>query len=106
VLPKYVGCYKDQNDGHDLKVLIGTNLKPKTCFDRARSYGYGYVGLQNGNECYAGDNYGKFGRANEYSCNYMCKKVGLPENQTCGGLNTNSIWDITKYNGGGKYDYE
>lgn len=106
VLPKYVGCYKDQDDAHDLKVLIGTNLKIKTCFDRAKSYGYAYAGLQNGNQCWAGDTYGKHGRENEYKCNYMCYKRGLPENQTCGGKNINSIWDISKYNSGGKYEFQ
>ena len=62
---------------------------------------------QNGNECYAGDNYGAYGRLNEYECNYMCYKQGnLPENQTCGGKVKNSIWDISMYNGGGEFAFE
>ena len=51
-----------------------------TCLNRAKAYGYAYVGLQNGKECWAGDSYGKYGRVNEYNCNYMCYKNGLPEN--------------------------
>ena len=44
--PKYVGCYDDADDNtRDLPFYIGSNLKIKTCFDRARSYGYAYVGL-------------------------------------------------------------
>ena len=39
----------------DLNVLVGYNMKPKDCFDRAKDRGYKYVGLQNGNECYAGN---------------------------------------------------
>ena len=45
VLPTYVGCYNDSEQQHDLKNLIGTNIKVKTCFDRAKAYGYAYAGL-------------------------------------------------------------
>lgn len=75
-------------------------MAPKDCFDRAKEKGYTYVGLQNGNECYAGNHLrpksGNYGRVADPKCNYLCK---WDKGKTCGGKNLNSVWNIKKYTG-------
>ena len=80
--------------------MIGYNMPPKACFDRAHSKGYSYVGLQNGNECYAGNKLlprsEKYGRVSDLKCNYMCDQ---DKGKTCGGEGLNSVWEIKTYTG-------
>jgi hypothetical protein len=84
----------------DLNVLIGYNMRPKSCFDRAKHLGYTFVGLQNGNECYAGNRVRpqatNYGQVADTQCNFLCNE---DKGKICGGYNLNSVWNIEKYSG-------
>ena len=75
-------------------------MKPKECFDRAKDRGYKFVGLQNGNECYAGNRVRtkatRFGKVADPNCNYLCDQ---DKGKVCGGHNLNSVWNIELYSG-------
>ena len=50
-----------------------------------------YIGLQDGDNCFCGNSYGKFGKGNTTDCNMPCPK---PNDKTmCGGPERNSIYD-------------
>ena len=91
-----MGCYQDKSQQRDMEVMLGDSLTVKECFDLAKRRGYGAVGLQNGNECYAGHSWGKHGRVADGECNYMCDN---DQDKRCGGKLRNSVWDLTHYTG-------
>lgn len=74
-----------------MEVLIGTGLAIKDCFDQAKSKGYIMVGLQNGNECWASQQFGKHGHANDVECNYLCD---VDKEKSCGGKLRNAVWNV------------
>ena len=54
LVPPFIGCFKDDMLERDLKVFVGSDMKVKQCFDKAKSLGLPYAALQNGNLCIAG----------------------------------------------------
>lgn len=91
----YKGCYKDQQE-RDLPILIGEQLSPSECFDKAKlNPAIKYVGLQyGGQDCWGGKSVGKYGKVDNSECNMVCAQD--PE-VTCGAGWRNSVYDVTNY---------
>ena len=101
---KYLGCYNDHKDDkdapnkygepnkdRDLETFIGKYLTPTECFQTAREAGLNYVGLQNGNECWAGTSYGKFGKVDDPECSKRCYQT---YNMKCGHILKSSVYFV------------
>lgn len=93
---EYLGCYKDQGDaegtrGRDLSgsVLNYGNMTTDYCISKCKSEGYMYAGTQYSTWCFCGNDYGKFGKAN--NCNMKCYGN---RGETCGGTWANSIYKV------------
>ena len=84
---KYVGCFRDNTTDRDLNVLKPANSDPLKC-QRACS-SYKYFGLQSSGKCYCGNSYGKYGAADESSCDMNCLQ---DFRFTCGGALTNRVF--------------
>lgn len=54
------------------------------------------IGLQNSDECYCGDGFGKHGEADESECNMACTGASK---QKCGGPSRNSVYTLKIQNG-------
>lgn len=82
---RFKGCYKDDADDRDLPFEFGKLHEQLSNANGARAidwceyvcsvfYGYKYMGLQNDNECWCGNDFGKHGSSSD--CNDDCKVVG------------------------------
>ena len=60
---------------------------PELCEDFCN--GYYYFALQNGDNCYCGNRFGKYGAAAEKDCNQICKGDTA---KLCGGTLRNSVY--------------
>ena len=74
------------------------------CVDQCATKGFLYAGLQNGDLCFCGNDFDKYGRADDLECNIKCRKpdedVTITNNpfDSCGGRWRNSVY-------AGKYEY-
>ncbi len=97
-----LGCFKDQGDpfglrGRDLNGAAfpgwgankGAPVTIEKCISFCNSRGFRYAGVQYGSQCFCGNSYGKYGRAN--NCNMKCN--GNP-NEICGGFWANDIYEL------------
>jgi hypothetical protein len=55
-----VGCFRDYFK-RDLNNSLGENLSTEECIAAGKKGGFTYVGLQNGNECFADKKLGGYG---------------------------------------------
>ena len=51
-----------------------------------------YAAMQNGNECYCGNAYGKYGALSMSRCNKRCAG---DSSVTCGGENANQVFEAS-----------
>jgi len=82
-----LGCYSDAQ-ARDLSYLAtgaSSTLTVENCAQMCS--GYLFFGVQDGNQCFCGNNYGNFGLSN--GCNMAC--AGNPS-QNCGGPWANSVY--------------
>ena len=58
---RYVGCYSDgsPNDLSALGLSSDPSLTQEKCWQKCRELQYLYAGLQGGNECWCGNQYGR-----------------------------------------------
>ena len=84
---KYVGCFRDNATDRDLNVLKSAKCDPLKCQSVCSSFKY--FGLQFSGECYCGNSYGKYGAADESSCDMSCSQDFRFK---CGGALTNSVF--------------
>ena len=92
--PRYLGCFKDQGDpsgtrGRDLSgyVFSSPRMTVSLCISECRRRGFAYAGVQYGSQCFCGNSYGKYGRAN--NCDMPCSGN---RSQICGGFWANSVY--------------
>jgi len=91
----YVGCFKDwaekdEMTGRDLKGYFSGNDSSMTidkCISTCKGKGFLYSGVQWSIQCFCGNEYGKYGTAD--NCSMRCS--GNP-NQICGGFWANSVY--------------
>jgi len=101
-----IGCFKDMVDNiRDLPVMTmqSNKMEPNLCMGQCRSLSFKYAALQNSNECWCGNHYGRFGAtANPRECNSDCQGDGFYK---CGGPARNSVYNVTaeRIPGGGCY---
>jgi len=87
----YQGCYNDNGNSRDLP-FAGPQLANQTielCQTFCKSKAYQYAGLQNGNECWCGNSFGKYG-SDASACDLPC--TGNPNYEFCGAAYHNSIY--------------
>ena len=91
----YLGCYVDKDDrALPSDYISRLDMTIERCLTHCRTIGHMYAGLQNGSGCWCGDNYNKYGEADEAYCNKTCS--GNDE-QLCGGEYRNSVVKLSKY---------
>uniref|UniRef100_A0A1I8HTR8 WSC domain-containing protein n=1 Tax=Macrostomum lignano TaxID=282301 RepID=A0A1I8HTR8_9PLAT len=84
-----LGCYIDKGT-RDLPWLAKSGaVNLNNCRYKCAAYGYLYFGVQNSNQCFCGNSYGRYGKGADSSCNKAC--VG-DKDQKCGGYYFNSIY--------------
>lgn len=59
---RFMGCFNDRSE-RDIVRYEGTVPNSSECFKRALLAGKRYYGLQAGNQCFIGNQYGRFGKA-------------------------------------------
>eukprot|EP00118_Oscarella_pearsei_P023378 m.279474 g.279474 ORF g.279474 m.279474 type:complete len:293 (+) comp40624_c0_seq22:1968-2846(+) len=90
----YIGCFRDSKTARDLNGLYAVsevvNKKYFGSVGKCRKFciDYFYFGLQNGGECYCGNEFGLLGKAEENQCNVPCRY----DNAMCGGRDFNSVF--------------
>ena len=68
------------------------------CVDQCGSHGFLYAGLQNGDLCFCGNDYDKYGRADDSECDIKCRQPDAAIEKTynpfdsCGGRWRNSVY--------------
>ncbi|CAF3893709.1 unnamed protein product, partial [Rotaria sp. Silwood1] len=87
---QYLGCFIDQIGNRDLNLFIGDyeRLTPKQCILICQERNFPYAGIQHGNECRCGRQYGKHGQVSDDECIYNCSTL-----EKCGGHYRNSIYN-------------
>lgn len=89
----YLGCFVDSSS-RDLPNLLSVagGVTQESCRTAASAAGYLYFGLQNGNECWAGNTYG--GQGAGTGCTTACTANAA---QLCGGPWRNSVYSIARW---------
>lgn len=86
--PRPLGCYRDMQpldlDGHHAR---SANNTPLRCVAICADLGFAYAGLQYGESCLCGNQYGRYGTAD--NCNLPCTGN---LNLSCGGFLANSVY--------------
>ena len=64
---RYVGCYKD-TEARDLSTRLADGIELSACYNKAKTAGMKYFGLQyydksRASECWGGNSFGKFGQS-------------------------------------------
>jgi hypothetical protein len=96
----YLGCFKDQQTGQQTYLSVSGrdlngfavqrgNMTIDMCISICRERGFGYAGIQAGQQCFCGKTYGKYGKAE--NCSTPCS--GNP-GQICGGSWANSVYRV------------
>ena len=88
---KYLGCYVDTEERTDY-VNLGSDpsMTPALCIGLARNYGFKYVGVQNGNECWSPDVLPPQ-KVKESECDQECSG---DSSVMCGGAQRVSVYEI------------
>jgi len=74
-LDSFLGCYNDKSD-RDLPHKLGKNKNIEQCRTLANTKKMKYFGMQNGDECWAGNSYGKHGAiGSDSNCAKNSKKM-------------------------------
>jgi uncharacterized protein len=92
-----LGCFKDQGDatpgtnGRDLDgfVMSSPAMTTTACMNTCRAQGFRFAGMQSGNQCFCGNNYGRSGTATD--CNTKCSGDAA---EICGGTWANSVYQV------------
>ncbi len=92
---KYLGCFRDRGnpaglDGRDLNGYMFESkhgMTPALCISVCREKGFAYAGVQYSYQCFCGNSYGKYGRAD--NCDMRCSGNS---HKICGGSWANSVY--------------
>lgn len=89
ILPFYVGCFSDDPSNLSMKKYLGIVSNPVECIKLGKQKGYGYVGVQQGDKCYASNSVPETTSVDEKHCNIRCND---PKTGTCGGYFYNKVY--------------
>ena len=89
--PFFVGCYLDNPDNRILENNLGIVRNQLECIKLGQSKNYKYVGLEEGNKCWAGNNQNisQMKRHPKNKCNISCDDAGAGY---CGGPYTLQVY--------------
>ncbi|XP_029206007.2 kremen protein 1-like [Acropora millepora] len=108
--PDFLGCYKDDKaEDENFRLInpraLGFQIQRfssvQDCADQCASKGFLYAGLQNGDLCFCGNDFDKYGRAHDSECNIKCRtpdeKIMITDNafESCGGRWRNAVYAVT-----------
>jgi hypothetical protein len=82
---RFMGCFAD-NGNRDLPLFAG-NMSRDQCMNFALNQNMPFYGLQNGGECWLGNNFGRYGTST--NCNRRCNQNS---NENCGGSWANQVY--------------
>tara|TARA_Y100000389_G_scaffold205054_1_gene262492 strand:- start:1587 stop:3932 length:2346 start_codon:yes stop_codon:yes gene_type:complete len=83
------GCFRD-GGRRDLPKYHGYTNDKRSCAKKAFTHGHRMFGLQWYGQCFSGNSYGKYGKAN--NCNTKCRYGNRRDN--CGGGWANKVYEI------------
>jgi hypothetical protein len=88
--PRFLGCFRDR-DGRDLPgaFIERPNMTVGMCTAHCARSGYTYAGIQDGEQCFCGNSYGRYSASN--ACNLGCN--GNPS-ERCGGVWANGVFRV------------
>ena len=86
---KHLGCYLDRG-ARDLssRVIYGSVTVPK-CYNACKRRNYRFFGVQNGNECWCGNHYGRYSIRSNLECRSQCRG---DKSTYCGGAWRNNVY--------------
>ena len=102
-----IGCYIDDKTLDDnfrlvkpraLAYQVARFQTKQDCIDQCGDKGFLYAGFQNGDLCFCGNDYDKYGRADDSECNIKCRTPDQPveftekEFDSCGGRWRNAVY--------------
>jgi hypothetical protein len=90
--PYYQGCWVDNSNRALPNLLSSGGETVESCKLKAANAGWYYAGLQDGGQCFAGNNLG-LSPAAEDECNMACS---ANPSEICGGAYRNSIWSTVQ----------
>ena len=87
---QYIGCFADADDrSMEMGPLNVPMMTPDACADACSDYTY--FGLQNGDQCFCGSGYGRYGQVSDSACSIPCPG----SEDSCGGTYRNSVYLTT-----------
>lgn len=89
ILPYYVGCYSDDPTILSMEKYLGVVSNPVECIKRGKENNYKYIGIQQGDRCYASNNIPTTIKMDSEYCNIGCND---PKTGTCGGYFYNKVY--------------
>ena len=89
IMPYYVGCYSDDPTNLSMKKYLGVVSNPVECIKRGKNNNYNFVGIQQGDKCYASNEIPNTIKVNDNHCNIRCND---PKTGTCGGYFYNKVY--------------
>jgi hypothetical protein len=85
---RYLGCFADRRK-RDLTGPNTVQAGPQACITYCAEQEFRFASMQNGNECFCGESYGRYGASN--AC-VAC--AGRPD-EACGGVWANAVWEVS-----------
>ena len=91
------------NDMDTSKIINNSSDLLGECKDTCQEKGYTYFGLENGDTCWCGDEFGSLGQDSaSLTCSTQC--IGTA-GQLCGSSDSNSVYEITNTDKNGIIQY-
>lgn len=91
---RHMGCFSDRRASPDLPHHVPMSMSsPARCAIACSltAKHYNYIAMQQGNQCFCGTSYGKYGREPPSTCFMSCKK---DSGKKCGGILRNSVYEM------------
>lgn len=89
----YVGCYSDDPTNPSMDTFLGQISNISECIDMGRDQDFKYVGIREGNQCFASNTIPQTQSVNRAQyCNVGCDDIGTGN---CGGFYYNQVYKTT-----------
>jgi hypothetical protein len=94
---RLLGCYLDSTD-RDLNkaAVMNGRMSIEICYRTCYAKRYPYFSVQNGNSCFCGRHFGRYGKRATSECNKRCN---ADSKQYCGGSYRNMVFRIKAVRG-------
>jgi hypothetical protein len=96
IAPYYIGCYSDDPTNLSMKHYLGIVSNPVDCMKLGKKHGYEYVGIQQGDKCYASNELPPTSKVDEKHCGIHCNQANAG---TCGGYFYNKVYNTKAISG-------